>query len=802
MKVPADWLGEFVPSLPPAAELAEGLTMRGLEVESVERAGPDLPGVLAGVVRECEPLAGGGPLMSCLVGVGRRKRPLRIVCGAPNVSAGTRVAVATVGSRLGGREVSAREVRGTVSEGIICSERELGLGEDHGGALVLDAGTEEGAALGAALRLDAPVLDVAVTPNRGDCLSVLGVGREVRAMTGARPGSFRSRFVPDIGEEHEALIADDAAQACPLYGCVVIRGVAGPAAPSPLWMRDRLRRCGVRSIGRAVDVTNYFMMGYGQPLHAFDLGRLDGAIRVRFARPGERLRLLDEQTVDLSGDTLVIADGKGAVAIGGVMGGADSGVGEGTTDILLEGAFFSPSHVRGKTRAYNLGSEAAFRFERGVDPTLPSRVLGPAARKITELCGGKAGPVSIARKGELPSRAPIGFDTGSVERILGLARTPAQVRRALARMGFRVEPGGGKRLVVTPPAFRFDMSIPEDLVEEVARDHGYGNIPVTFPETEGRMLADARTGHDPARVCRALAGRGYQEVVTYAFVPEDWERGLHGNPDPVRLANPISDEATVMRSSLVGGLVDRARHNRNRRQARLQLAEVGRCFPSQAAVEGGQPVKVAGLRYGADVPEQWGATPRETDFFDIKGDVESLLPGPATEFRPCADHPALHPGKCAKVLVGGETAGHVGALHPRWARDFELPASTHVFELLFAPVSRLAGGSLLPSLGRMSRLPHVWRDLSVVLGLDVPAGDVLRVAKGMEGKGGLRLVELFDCYVPEDGEERRVKRLGIRMTLQGADSNLEERDIAAVVDRMERLLADAFGARRAGKTEG
>ncbi len=791
MKIASDWLEELVTPLPAADELAEILTMRGLEIESVEPAGPDLKGILVGKVVSCE-MVRDTSLRKCRVDVGERLGCLDIVCGAHNVKKGMKVAVAPSGTPIGAVEIQTREIEGVRSEGMICSEQELGLGSDHSGILVLDRKMREGAQVRQALRLDASVLDVAITPNRGDCLSVLGTAREIKAGTGGRLKKIKTNFNPALDEKFSASISDDAAWACPLYGCVAIRGVSRADSPSPLWLRERLRRCGIRPISASVDITNYVMMTCGQPLHAFDLCKINGGIHVRFPVKGESLLLLDGKHVQLEKGTLVIADEKAPVALGGVMGGMDSGVGPGTSDILLEGAFFLPEAVRGKTRIYNLNSEAAFRFERGVDFTLPPIALNLAARMITSICGGKAGPVSITRKGALPSRPPIRMNVGMFERHLGLARSISEVRKTLKKMDFLVE-AEGKTLTVTPPSHRFDITIGEDLVEEVARDYGYDNIPVTMPRAEGHMLSPDKFRSGSFRLKRRLAEMGYHEVVTYAFVSEEWESSLHGNSDPVRLSNPISDEATVMRSSLLGGLVDRARHNHSHRQLRLQIFEVGRCFPSQDAIAGEQPEKIAGLCYGSRFPDQWAVPSRESDFYDVKADVENLLPANA-EFRECTGHPAMHPGKCAEVVVKNHVIGHVGSLHPRLVQRFELPESTHVFE--FPARSAMEQHGRRIKVERVSKLPLVYRDLSVAVKPDVPAGEILRQAKSLEKRDEVRFVELFDSYVPKEDSGNRFKRLGIRIYLQGVDRTLAEPEIVSIMEEMEELLLRTVGAKK------
>lgn len=790
MRISTDWLADFVAGAPPPEELAQELTMRGLEVDSVERAGPELPGVVVGRIDRFERMPGTS-LSLCSVATGAGKGGSQIVCGAPNLSAGMMVAVARPGSVVGGQKIGPRKIAGELSEGMICSEHELGLGDDADGVIRLDPAAKVGRALEEELALDAKVLEVAVTPNRGDCLSALGIAREVSAIRG-KLKKLKLGFAPASKERRDMKILKSAAAACPLYGSVVVRGIA-PGASSPRWMQERLRRCGLRPISAAVDVTNYVMLAIGQPLHAFDLDRLRGGIRVRFARKGEKLLLLDGQEAELDARTLVIADEKRAVALGGVMGGMESSVTAETTNVLLEGAHFSPEVVRGKTRAYNLSSEAAFRFERGVDFEAPRKALAMAAALLTSTCGGDAGPVSVARAGSLPKRKAVVADTRIFPGLLGIDRSAKDAVKALRKLGFDASERGGK-VRATPPPHRFDVSLPEDLAEEVARERGYDRIPSTLPDAAGRMLPPGAEASRVFRIKRKLADCGYSEVVTYSFVPESWETGLHGNGSPLRLSNPISDEATVMRSSLIGGLVARARHNHRRRQERLQIFEVGKCFPSAEAVGGEQPTRVAGLCYGLFAPASWGGDGREFDFFDARGDAEALLPGGAT-FEPCDSHPALHPGKCARILAGGEVVGHVGALHPRHTKGRGLPSSIHLFEL--AVDSVIESHSAKVAVGRLSKLPMVHRDLSMVVKEEIPAGVVLDAARRMEEKASVRSIELFDNYPGAEGEGRGLKRLGFRMAMQGEDANLEEREIAALVGELESLLGSEFGAKKA-----
>ena len=791
MRVSTDWLEEFVTRLPAAGELAEQLTMRGFEVDSVERAGPELQKVIVGKVAGCSAIPGTS-LRKCSVKAGGDRGTLSIICGAPNVAAGKIVAVALPGARLRGQEIREREIRGVHSEGMICSEYELGLGGDQDEIMLLDARTRIGQSLEKALKLDAEVLDVAVTPNRGDCLSVLGIAREICAFGGGR--LRKDRLKPENGrridESYGVQIEAEAAEACPIYRCAVVRSVHGPASPSPLRIRERLRRCGVRPIGLVVDITNYVMLAYGQPLHAFDLNRLEGEIRVRFARKGERLLLLDGQDVSLEPSTLVIADEKRPVALGGVMGGMESGVSGDTTDILLEGAFFSPQVVRGRTRMYNLSSEAAFRFERGVDFRLSKNALRKAVQLLAKEAGDcLSGPVTQAKGGEPPRRDPILVPDGMFRRFLGIDTTPGSAVRTLKRFGFKAAATKSK-VTATPPSYRFDVSIPEDLAEEIARDHGYSRIEATSPYSQGGMLPPESEAGLGLRIKRALAAMGYSEVVTYAFVPEKWESAYHANPKPIRLSNPITDEATVMRSSLIGGLLDRAEHNHRHKQERLQIFEAGRCFPSEEAIEGRQPVRIAGLCYGSIVPLSWDGKAREFDYFDVRANVESLLPLGRVSFECWEEHPAFHPKQCTRVKVDGKQTGIAGALHPRLAQEFEIPPSTYLFELDMDFVVESVRGCV--AVATISKLPLVRRDLSVAVPASHSAGDVLIEGRKLEEKEEVRKVELFDKYQPVDGSVR----LGLRITMQGIGSNLEEREIGAIVNELESRLAKRFGARK------
>ena len=793
MKVSVQWLKELVDlGDMPVAQLADTLTMGGLEVEEVTPVAAEFSGIVVGHVLSVAPHPNADKLRVTQVDAGTGET-LTIVCGAPNVAQGQKVPCALVGAKLPSSrsatgeptslEIKKAKLRGVESSGMLCSARELGLSEDHGGLLVLDGSAPIGRNVREVLGLDDVYLTLKLTPNRGDCLSMLGIARDVAALTGAPLKATPAGPVPTtIDEARPVRIAEPAA--CGHYFGRVVKGL-DLRAKTPEWMSRRLERAGLRAISPLVDITNYVMLERGQPMHAFDNARLHGAIEVRFMRHGERIKLLNEQEVEYRERLLAITDASGPVALGGVMGGHDSMVGEGTTDVFFEAAYFDPAAVQGKARELGLTSDAAYRFERGVDPGGTGAAMERAVALALQICGGAAGPLTRT-EGQLPAREPLTVRPQRVRALLGYEVADAEIHDILKRLSCLPESGhAGVR--VTPPSWRFDLGIEEDFVEEVARVHGYRHVPDVPPKASIPMLRlpeGTRTRFDLRHL---LASLGYQEVVNYSFVPEEWERDFAGNEAPVRLANPIASTMTVMRTTLLGGLVQTLSANLNRGESRVRVFEIGRCFEGQAANLDVQPERIAGLAFGSRLPEQWGAAEAAADFFDAKGDVEALAAGRMFDYQ-AGQHPACHPGRCAVVRWQGVPVGIVGELHPRLQQRHDLPAAPVVFELLTRPL--LEGAA--PRFVGVSRMPVVRRDLAFLVAENTPVGTILGALRARV-PGVVREVEVFDQYRGK-GVEPGKKSLALRIVMQDTDRTLTDSEVEQIVASIREQLNQEFKA--------
>ena len=775
MKFSESWLRTLVnPSLSSEA-LAHLLTMAGLEVEESAGVAPAFDKVVVAQVlsKEKHPDADRLNLLSVDVGLAE---PLTIVCGAQNVSVGMKAPCALVGAKLPGIEIKQAKVRGVASFGMMCSSKELGLAEESNGLLELAVDAVVGQSIREHLDLDDHLLTLKLTPNRCDCLSVNGIAREVAALTGAE----LQALPPSSFNQNSSLsrnVKVTASAACPRYSGRVIAGVNAKAT-TPAWMVQRLERCGLRSISALVDVTNYVLLELGQPLHAFDLSKLNGDIEVRFARQGESLKLLNEQTVEFKTDMLVIADSKNPVALAGVMGGNDSAVDDATTDIFLESAFFAPSVIVGKSRQLGFGSDSSYRFERGVDFTGTQIALDRATQLILEICGGEAGAVTEVLS-ELPSRKPIRLRSARVHRVLGIALNADEIAQILSRLGMVLQ-RQGEDFSVTPPSYRFDIAIEEDLIEEVARVHGYENIQPVPPQASMTILPQVEALRPLAKVRQILVQRDYQETINYAFVDAGWERDLCGNATPIALKNPIASQMSVMRSSLLGGLLAALRTNLARKQPRVRLFEVGGCF----AIQGDgyvQHERIAGLAYGGVLSEQWGSPARNVDFYDVKGDVEALFAPRSLKFQ-AEPHSASHPGRSAKILLDGHSVGWIGELHPQWQQQYELPQSVVWFEVELAALLAAA----VPVANEVSKFPPVRRDLAVVVDENVQAQSLLSALH--EGKAPFVVeVGLFDVYRGKGVEEGK-KSLAFRVLLQDTQKTLTDIDIDQSIAQLKVVL--------------
>lgn len=774
------WLRSLVQTDQPIETLGHVLTMAGLELESLQPVAPAFEGVVVGEILAAERHPHADRLQVCSVRTAEGT-PLTIVCGAPNARVGLKTACALVGAKLPGLEIRQASVRGVESHGMLCSAQELGIADDAAGILELPADAPVGASLRDYLHLDDRLITLKLTPNRGDCLSLTGIAREVAALTGARLKRVDcSPVQATIAGGHPVL--DEAPEACPLYCGRVLRGI-DPTVRTPAWMVERLLRSGLRPIHPVVDVTNYVLLELGQPMHAFDLARLHGSVRVRMARADEKLTLLSEQTIRLGTDCLVIADDHGPLALAGIMGGAASGVSAASRDIFLEAAHFTPAAIAGRARRYGLSTDSSYRFERGVDPRLPRQAMERATRLILDICGGEVGEIVEAGPG-VPPPPPIAFRPARARRLLGVDIPDDEMRQIFDRLGMEVE-SQGEAWQVSPPSWRFDLDLEVDLIEEVARLRGYEHIPAAAPHAGHRLLPAPERLRTESQIKNLVAAMGYQEIVTYSFISSEQQSDFCADHRQITLQNPIAAQMDVMRGSLMPGLVQTLRHNLNHGQERLRLFEMGRCFLGTDADS--QPMRLAGLAYGSAWPEQWAAPRRWVDFYDLKADVEALFWPERPQFR-AATHSALHPGQTARVWIDGQPAGWIGSLHPRLAQKYGFARSPLLFELDSAVLSRRA----LPRHCGISRFPAVRRDIAVVVDAGIEAGQVLEQARDAL-PATVTEFELFDVYQGQ-GVDPGKKSLAFRMLLQHTEKTLTESEIEAAVSQVLVFLSERFNA--------
>jgi phenylalanyl-tRNA synthetase beta chain len=778
------WLRTLVDPPIDSAELAERLTMSGLEVEERTTAAPPFTGVVVGRVLEVERHPNANRLTVCKVDAGQDDA-LTIVCGAPNAAVGIAVPCALPGATLpGGLAIKKTTMRGVESEGMLCSAAELGLSDDASGLAILDPTLElePGTDLRTALDLDDAILTLKLTPNRADCLSLLGIAREVAAITGTRLKPPPSAPIEDESKAIRNVRIEDAV-ACPRFCGRLIQGI-DPKAPTPAWMKQRLERSGIRSISAVVDVTNYVMLKWGQPLHAYDDDELEGSIVVRFPKRDEKLTLLNGQTLELDPDMLLVADEKKPLGLAGVMGGEHCGISDTTRNVFLEGAFWNPKVIQGKSRRLGFVTDAGYRFERGVDFANAAAAVNRATQLIIELCGGTAGPL-VDERGELPRRDPVRVRTSRVARLLGVEIPVETIGGIFERLGLAPK-REGEDFVCTPPSFRFDLAIEEDFVEEVARLYGYENIPAAPAREPQAMLPERESVRPIVALKSRLVDRDYQEVITFSFVSSDWERALGVEPNPVRVLNPIASNLDAMRSTLLGGLIDTLRTNANRKQERVRIFEVGRCF-FRDGESYGQPMRIGALAAGPALPEQWGVAKRAVDFYDSKGDIEALA-APHAVTTEAAEHPALHPGRSARVRIAGEAVGWLGELHPRLVRHFELPSPPIVFELDLAVLTQQP----VPVTKPVSKLPVVRRDLAVVVDEAIPAQAVIDALIAVKPPFVDRL-GIFDVYRGA-GIDPGKKSLAILVLIQDTARTLTDAEIDATVATLLRELQSRFKA--------
>ncbi|MEK8031509.1 phenylalanine--tRNA ligase subunit beta [Ideonella sp. DXS29W] len=807
MQFPESWLREFCNPPLSTAELAHLLTMSGMEVEEQKPVAPPFSGIVVAEIVEAEQHPNADRLRVCRVDAGpfSKDGPLQIVCGAPNARVGIRVPLATVGAQLppgeDGKpfEIKVGKLRGVESFGMLCSARELKLSEDHGGLLELPLDAPLGQDIRQYLKLDDTLFTLKLTPNLAHGLSVYGIAREVSALTGA-PLKVPS-FEPVAPRHDQRLpVTVHAADLCGRFSGRVVRGV-NPKATTPAWMVERLARCGQRSVSALVDISNYVMFEYGRPSHIFDLDKIHGGLHVRWARQGETLKLLNGNTIELDEQVGVIADEAQVESLAGIMGGDSTAVSDDTTNIYIEAAFWWPNAVSGRSRRYTFSTDAGHRFERGVDPALTVEHIEHITRLVQEICGGDAGPMTDWQ-GALPEAKPVVLRVARASKVIGMPISQEECASVLRRLGLSFTEAEGM-LTVTPPSWRFDIAIEEDLIEEVARVMGYDRLPSTPPLAPVKAQVRVESQRGAYAVRRAVASLGYQETINFSFVEERWERELAGNADPIKVLNPIAAPLAVMRSSVLGSLVQVLRYNLSRKAARVRVFEVGRVFRRDASVAASdstvqgiaQPARVAGLAYGPTVVQQWGQAEKAVDFFDVKGDVEALLAPRVAKFV-AAEHPAMHPGRCAAVELDGQIIGHVGELHPRWRQAYELPLAPVMFELDLAAVQRRD----VPQAQPVPRQQAAVRDLALVVSEQV-THDALTATLRADADGLVRSAVLFDIYKPAAPTvdiPAGHRSLAVRLEMLDDDATLtDDRIDAAVAQAVARAQA-AHGARLRG----
>ena len=788
MKFSEKWLREWVNPDIDSATLSAMLTQAGLEVDAIEPVAGDFSGVLVGQVVAVEPHPDADKLRCCKVDVAGDEL-LSIVCGAANVRQDLKIPVAVVGSVLPGNfKIKKAKLRGVESFGMLCGASEIGLIDNVNGLMELADDAPIGTDLREYLDLDDVAIDVDLTPNRSDCLGIAGIAREVGVLTGCDLTQWPQETITEHSTKTINITVDAAAD-CPRYIGRVIENV-NVKAETPLWMQEKLRRSGVRSLGPVVDVTNYVMLELGQPMHAFDLDKLSGGITVRAAKDSEKLTLLDGQEVTVTDNTLVIADDSSALALAGIMGGETSSVTDDTRQLFLEAAHFNPLVIAGRARAYGLHTDSSHRFERGVDPELPRAAIERATALLLDIVGGEAGPISeTLSKADLPQEKVITLRADRIKRVLGIAIDSAQVEDQLTRLGLNIVAEGAS-WQVTVPSFRFDLAIEVDLIEELGRLYGYDKLPETRPQGTVLTADISESTLATHRLQALLVDRGYQEAITYSFVdPEIQQHLAVEGEEAIALANPISADLSVMRTSLWPGLIQAAVYNLNRQHDRIRLFEVGRSFRgTQDNVE--QHRQIGGLVCGSRYAEQWSEKQRPVDFFDVKADVEALLDlGGETDIRFVAEqHPALHPGQSARIYKDDQAIGWIGAIHPRLNKSLDLNVRVYVYELALTPVLN----AQIPSFEPLSKFPANRRDLALVVDSHTTAGEIEHCLNGVKSDI-LKEIQLFDVYSGE-GVEVGKKSIAVAFNLQHGERTLTDEDVDALMLLIAERLEQEVGA--------
>ena len=811
MQFPESWLREFCNPPLTTAQLAETLTMGGLEVEEQSPVAPPFTGIVVGQIMAAEQHPNADRLRVCQVNVGQAEL-LNIVCGAPNARVGIKIPCALVGAALPPGEdgkpfmIKLGKLRGVESQGMLCSANELKINESKDGLLELADDAVIGQDIRQHLNLDDTLLTLKLTPNLAHCLSVYGVARELSALTGAtlKPPSF-----PTVAVSHQDKLAVkiSAADLCGRFSGRIVKGV-NFAAPTPQWMVDKLARCGQRSVSALVDISNYVMFELGRPSHIFDLDKIHGGLDVRWGKPGETLKLLNGNIVEVDAQVGVIADDQAIESLAGIMGGDATAVSETTQNIYIEAAFWWPKAIAGRSRRFNFSTDAGHRFERGVDPQLTVEHIERITQLVLDICGGSAGPIDDLQP-NMPKVESVSLRVARAAKVIGMPISLAQCTDAFTKLGLPFTTSG-ETITVTPPSYRFDIQIEEDLIEEVVRMVGFNNLPTTPPLAPITAKLRTESQRGPFAVRRAMAAMGYQETINFSFVEERWEHELASNADPIKLLNPIASNMSVMRSSLLGSLVQVLKYNIDRKASRVRIFEVGRVFLRDASVKNTdttvdgfhQPMRVAGLVYGNLDELQWGRAEQAADYFDVKGEVEALLAPLQATFIP-AQHPSMHPGRCARVLVNGQEIGFLGEMHPKWVQSYELGKGGKtikapiLFELELDALLQRA----VPVAQPVLKMQDVERDIAILVSEKVTHAAVMASINAVPLQGLTRSATLFDIYRPKvvGGDiAADEKSVAVRLTFNSQNATLNDEAIDVAVASVLKQLAAQVGAKLRG----
>jgi phenylalanyl-tRNA synthetase beta chain len=806
MQFSESWLRTFCNPAISTAQIADTLTMAGLEVEEMSPVAPPFSSIVIGEIKDAEQHPNADRLRVCKVDVGQSVL-LNIVCGAPNARIGIKVPCALVGAELPPGEdgkpfvIKVGKLRGVESQGMLCSARELKLSDEHAGLLELPQDAPVGCDIRKYLDLDDTLFTLKLTPNLAHCLSIYGVARELAALTGA---PLNSPVFPQIAAvtQDRLPVRIDAPDLCGRFSGRIVRNL-NTQAQTPRWMVDRLARCGQRSVNALVDISNYVMFELGRPSHIFDLDKIRGGLKVRWGHAGEQLKLLNGTTVTVDEKVGVIADDEQVESLAGIMGGDATAVSDETRHVYVEAAFWWPKAIAGRSRRFNFATDAGHRFERGVDPQLTVEHIERITQLILEICGTaetSCGPVDDVQS-NMPQCKPVKLRVARAAKIIGMPLTQAQCVDALERLGLGITQTEGE-ITVTPPSYRFDLQIEEDLIEEVARLIGYNNLPHTPPSAPITAKLRTESQRGPFAVRRSLAALGYLETINYSFVDERWEHQIAGNVNPIRLMNPIASQMSVMRSTLLGSLLNVLKFNLDRRTSRVRIFEIGRVFLRDSAVQDSddtvegfnQPMRIAGLAAGPLSEVSWSEKERLVDFYDVKGDIQSLLAPLKATFLP-GQHPAMHPGRCASITIEGVVAGFVGELHPKWRQEYELSVSPVMFEISLDAVQRRT----VPAFKTVSKQQDVERDIAVIVDEHVTHDALITTIMGSGGDGLLKSATLFDVYRPKQASStlsESERSLAVRLVFNDENASMTDDQIDRAVKHVLDQLTSTLGARQ------